>query len=45
MSDAKPHSTPLPPGLVLSIDDSKEEILDMKNIPYREELGLPMWLQ
>lgn len=48
MAGAKPRSTPLPAGLVLSTDDmptSKEEIQEMKDIPYREALGSLMWLQ
>lgn len=48
MSDAKIRSTPLPAGIVLSIDDapqSAEEILEMKKVPYREALGSLMWLQ
>lgn len=48
MNDAKPRSTPLPPGLVLSADDmpkTKEEIHEMKDVPYREALGSLMWLQ
>lgn len=48
MTDAKPHSTPLPAGLVLSAEDmpkTREELDDMKNVPYREALGSLMWLQ
>jgi hypothetical protein len=48
MSDAKPRTTPLPLGITLSIDDmpkTKDELQDMKGIPYREALGLLMWLQ
>jgi hypothetical protein len=48
MSDTKPRSTPLPAGLLLSIEDSpktKEEVDDMKKIPYRQALGSLMWLQ
>jgi hypothetical protein len=48
MLEAKPCSTPLPAGLTLSIDDSltsEEDILDMKDVPYREVLGSLMWLQ
>jgi len=42
MAEAKPHSTPLPPGITLSIKDSPEtqdEANEMKGIPYREALG------
>jgi hypothetical protein len=48
MDDAKPRSTPLPAGLILSADDSpknKDELDDMKNVPYRQALGSLMWLQ
>ncbi|KAF7776615.1 hypothetical protein Agabi119p4_5008 [Agaricus bisporus var. burnettii] len=48
MSDAKPRSTPLPAGIVLSVDDSPqsaEESSEMRNVPYREALGSLMWLQ
>jgi hypothetical protein len=48
MSNAKPHSTTLPPGLVLSLEDSpksREEILNMKDVPYCEALCSLMWLQ
>lgn len=48
MSDAQPLSTPLPPGVVLLVDDpptSQEDILDMKKVPFREALGSLMWLQ
>jgi hypothetical protein len=48
MDEAKPRSTPLPAGLSLSIEDSprtKEELEDMKKIPYRQALGSLMWLQ
>lgn len=48
MSDAKPRSTPLPAGIVLSADDSPqsaEESSEMRNVPYREALGSLMWLQ
>jgi hypothetical protein len=48
MNDAKPRSTPLPPGLNLSAEDmpkTKEETHDMKNVPYRKAWGSLMWLQ
>jgi hypothetical protein len=48
MGNAKPRSTPLPAALTLSADDSpqtKEEIDDMKSVPYRQALGSLMWLQ
>lgn len=48
MTDAKIRSTPLPTSITLSIDDmphSEDEILDMKDVPYREALGSLMWLQ
>jgi len=48
MAEAKSHSTPLPPGITLSIKDSPEtqdEADEMKGVPYREALGLLMWLQ
>lgn len=48
MSDATIRSTPLPAGVVLSINNapqSNEEALEMKNTPYREALGSLMWLQ
>jgi hypothetical protein len=48
MSNAKPRSTPLPTALTLSTNDSpqtKEELDDMKNVPYRQALGSLMWLQ
>jgi hypothetical protein len=48
MGDAKPRSTPLPVGLVLSIDNlpkTEEEMNDMKNVPYRQALSSLMWLQ
>jgi hypothetical protein len=48
MSDAKPQTTPLPLGITLSIDDmpkTKDELQDMKGIPYCEALGSLMWLQ
>jgi hypothetical protein len=48
MNDAKPRSTPLPAGLTLSADDSpknRDELDDMKNVPYRQALGSLMWLQ
>lgn len=48
MADAKPRTTPLPPGIILLIDDmpkTKEDVQDMKQVPYREALGSLMWLQ
>lgn len=47
-SDLKPRSTPLPAGVILSIEDSPKtdaEKAEMANIPYREVLGSLMWLQ
>jgi len=43
-----PTTTPLPPGLVISIEDcpsTPDEADEMKNIPFREALGSLMWLQ
>jgi len=48
MAETKPCSTPLLPGITLSIKDSPEtqdEADEMKEILYREALGLLMWLQ
>jgi len=48
MAEAKPRSTPLPPGITLSIKDSPEtqdEADEMKGIPYCKALGSLMWLQ
>ena len=48
MAEAKSCSTPLPPGITLSIKDSPEtqdEADKMKGIPYRKALGSLMWLQ
>jgi len=48
MAEAKSRSTPLPPGITLSIKDSPEtqdEANEMKGIPYRKTLGSLMWLQ
>jgi hypothetical protein len=48
MDDTKPRSTLLPAGLILSADDSpknKDELDDMKNVPYQQALGSLMWLQ
>jgi hypothetical protein len=48
INEAKPRSTPLPAGIVLSSKDlpeTQEEILDMKHVLYREALGSLMWLQ
>ena len=42
MAEAKSHSTPLPPGITLSIKDSPEtqdEVDEMKGVPYHEALG------
>ena len=48
MAECAPATTPLPPGLSLSVEDcptTTEEITEMKNIPFREALGSIMWLQ
>ena len=48
MAETKPCSTPLLPGITLSIKDSPEtqdEADEMKEILYREALGSLMWLQ
>jgi len=48
MNQCAPLSTSLPTGISLSIDDcptSIEEENEMKEVPYREALGLLMWLQ
>jgi len=48
MAEAKSHSTPLPPGIMLSIKDSPEtqdKADEMKGVPYCEALGSLMWLQ
>jgi len=48
MAEAKPHSTPLLPGITLSIKDSPEtqdEADEMKGVLYREAFGSLMWLQ
>ena len=45
MAEAKSCSTPLPPGITLSIKDSPEtqdETDEMKGVPYCEALGLLM---
>jgi len=46
MAEAKSRSTPLPPGITLSIKDSPEtqdKANEMKGIPYCEALGSLMW--
>jgi len=48
MSKCTSASTLLPTGLVLSNEDSPnstKEIAEMSNVPYREILGVIMWLQ
>lgn len=48
MFDAKPRSTPLPAGILLSSSDSPttaEESEEMKEYPYREALQSLMWSQ
>ena len=48
MTDCNPKSTPLPPGISLSEDDSPKTDEDyhfMKDKPYREALGSCMWVQ
>jgi len=48
MAEAKSRSTPLPPGITLSIKDSLEtqdEADEIKGVPYRKALGSLMWLQ
>jgi len=48
MAEAKSHSTPLPPGITLSIKNSPEtqdEADEIKGVPYREALGSLIWLQ
>jgi len=48
MAEAKSCSTPLLPGITLSIKNSPEtqdKANEMKGVLYREALGLLMWLQ
>jgi len=48
MGGCAPTSTPLPPGLILENDNcptNAQDIDEIKNVPYREVLGLLMWLQ
>jgi len=48
ITEAKSCSTPLPPGITLSIKDSPEtqdEKDEMKRVPYHKALGSLMWLQ
>ncbi|KAJ3492187.1 hypothetical protein NLJ89_g11265 [Agrocybe chaxingu] len=48
MSDCNPRSTPLPCGIELSelnAPRTDEDVLFMKDKPYREALGCIMWLQ
>ena len=48
MAETKPCSTPLLPGITLSIKDSPEtqdEADEMKGVLYRKALGSLMWLQ
>jgi len=48
MAEAKSYSTPLPPGIMLSIKDSPEtqdEADEMKGVLYHEAIGSLMWLQ
>jgi len=47
MESYSPAITPFSPGLILSIEDcptTPDEADEMKNIPFREALGLLMWL-
>jgi len=48
MESCSPATTPLSPGLILSIEDcptTPDEADEMKNIPFHEALGSLMWLQ
>ena len=48
ITEAKSRSTPLPPGIILSIKDSPEtqdKADEMKGVLYHEALGSLMWLQ
>ena len=48
MSSCLPTTTPLSPGIVLSSEDcptTPDEENEMKKTPFREALGLLMWLQ
>ena len=48
MESCSPATTPLSPGLILSIEDcptTPDEADEMKNIPFREALGSLIWLQ
>ena len=43
MTDAKSRSTPLPPGITLSINDlpeTQDKADEMKKVPYHKTLGL-----
>jgi len=47
IAEAKSRSTPLPPGITLSIKDSPEtqdKADKIKEVPYHEALGSLMWL-
>ena len=48
MAEAKSRSTPLPPGITLSIKnlpETQDKADEMKGVPYHKALGSLMWLQ